>query len=170
VTSAHGAAAHQAGMTLIEVLIAVAIVGVGLVALSAAVPLAAYAIHEGNRLSAATFLAEQRLEQARRAPWQVGPACVDDLGVSPSSHVAPASSCAGATTFPDEPEVAPPYAGFSRAVRIAGCDAGGACNGVVSADLRQVTVTVSYRPMTGAGLAPASRAKAATVTMLVARR
>ena len=58
----------ERGMTVAEVLIAVVIIGVGLVALSSAIPLAAYGIQEGNQLSTATFLANQRLEQIRVDP------------------------------------------------------------------------------------------------------
>jgi hypothetical protein len=53
-------------------------------------------------------------------------------------------------------------------VRVTSCAAG--CNGIADAGLRQVTVTVSYRPMTGQGLAPDGTAKPATITMYIARR
>ena len=80
----------ERGMTVAEVLIAVVIIGVGLVALSSAIPLAAYGIQEGNQLSTATFLANQRLEQIRNAAWQAARpapavpavAAVDKLGVA----------------------------------------------------------------------------------------
>jgi prepilin-type N-terminal cleavage/methylation domain-containing protein len=181
----------QRGATLIEVLIAVGIIGVGLWALSAVIPLAAYGIHEGSHLSTATFLANQRLEQVRNARWEAGqlpqPLCgvldygVDSLGVSASSTAAPVGSCVGGgTTFPDENPVVPiptpinaqlnPYAGYTRTVRITSCGVGAGCNGIVDNDLRQVAVTVTYRPMTGTGLSAAGTAKASTVTMYVARR
>jgi Tfp pilus assembly major pilin PilA len=181
----------QQGATLMEVMIAVGIIGIGLWALSAVIPLAAYGIHEGSHLSTATFLANQRLEQVRNARWErweavlpLPPLCgvldygVDNLGVSASSTAAPVGSCVGGgTTFPDESPVVPdenpvpnpnPYAGYTRTVRITSCEAG--CNGIVNNDLRQVVVTVTYRPMTGIGLSAAGTAKASTVTMYVARR
>ena len=152
------------GMTLAEVLVAIAIIGVGLAALASAIPLSAYGIQEGNQLSTATFLANQRLEQVRNAAWTQTPA-VDNLGVSASSTAAPQSS--GTTTFPDEAAVTS-YTDYARTVRITDCSAGGGCQGVASATLRQVTVTVSYRPLTGVGQATA--VKPVSVTMLVARR
>jgi hypothetical protein len=171
----------QQGATLMEVMVAVGIIGVGLWALSAAIPLAAYGIHEGSHLSTATFLANQRLEQVRNARWEEGPPCLDKLGVSASSTAAPVGSCAGGgTTFPDENPVVPvpapanaalnPYAGYTRTVRITSCGVGVGCNGIVNNDLRQVAVTMTYRPMTGNGLSAAGTAKASTVTMYVARR
>ena len=61
-----------------------------------------------------------------------------------------------------------PYAGYTRTVRITSCLAG--CSGVASDDLRQATVTVSYRPMTGTGVAPAGTTKSAVITMYIAKR
>jgi prepilin-type N-terminal cleavage/methylation domain-containing protein len=138
----------QRGMTLAEVIIAVAIIGIGLVALSSAIPLGAYGVQEGNQLSTATFLANQRMEQVRNAQWS-------DLTVA---------------TFPAETPMAAPYTGYNRSVQIRSCDTGGGCSGIVSADLRQVTVTVGYRPMTGTGVAPAGTIKSAVITMYMTKR
>lgn len=169
--------ANQRGMTLVEIMIAVAIIGVGLTALAQVIPLAAYGIHEGSHLSTATFLANQRLEQIRNARWEVGTlpcgagAAMDQLGVSATATAAPISSCAGgAVTFPDENPVVAPYDGYSRTARVISCGVGAGCNGIVDDDLRQVTVTVTYRPMTGIGLSPAGTNKATTVSMYVAKR
>jgi prepilin-type N-terminal cleavage/methylation domain-containing protein len=167
---------EQRGMTVVELLVAVAIIGVGLVALLSAIPLAAYGIQEGNQLSTATFLANQRLEQIRNATWQAGqpaPAvpvvlAVDKLGAS-ASDTAPVGD-GGVTTFPDETPMAAPNAGYRRTVRITDCGVGAGCSSVVSADLRRATVTVSYRPMTGIGVAPATTAKSAVVTIYIAKR
>jgi len=170
--------ANQRGMTLVEILLAVFIISVGLVALSSAIPLAAYGIQEGNQLSTATFLANQRMEQVRNAQWQAAQppapataivAAIDQLGVSASSTSAPVGD-SGVTTFADETPLAAPYAGYSRSVRITDCGSGGGCDGAVYANLRQVTVTVTYRPMTGVGVAPSSRTKAVIVTMYIAQR
>src|SRR5262245_50240301 len=149
---AHAAAlsllADRRGMTLVEILIAIAIIGVGLAALSQAIPLSNYGIQEGKQLSTATFLANQRLEQVRGAVWTASPAA-DNLGVSSPVTAAPQSS--GTTTFPDENPIAAPYADYARQVRIIDCGVGAGCAGTVHADLRQVTVSVSYRPLTGVG-------------------
>ena len=158
----------QRGMTIAEVLIASAIISTGMVALSAAIPLASYGLQEGNQLSTATFLATQRMEQMRNARWEAGPPLADNLGISANGASAPVSGAV--TTFPDEASIGEPYAGYSRAVRIMDCGAGAGCSAVVNADLRQVTVTVSYRPMTGVGVAPATSTKSAVVTMYIAKR
>jgi prepilin-type N-terminal cleavage/methylation domain-containing protein len=160
---------NERGMTLAEILIAIAIIGVGLAALASAIPISAYGIQEGSQLSTATFLANQRLEQVRNAQWYADPAGgadVDTLGVSASSTAAPQSG--GTTMFPDEAAVASPYTQFARTVRITDCGIGGGCQTVVSANLRQVTVTVSYQPLTGVG--QASAVKPVVVTMLIAKR
>lgn len=156
------------GMTLVEVLIAVAVLAVGLSALSAAIPFASYATREGAQLSTATFLANERLEQVRNARWQEGPPAVDDIGVSASPAAAPAGGAG--VTFADEARLAPPFGDYARSVRITDCSAGGACGDIAKADLRQVVVTVTYRPMTGVGAAAAGTAKTATVTTYVAKR
>lgn len=151
----------QRGMGLVEILVAAVIVAIGLVALASAIPLAAYGIHEGNQLSTATFLANARLEQVRHAAWT---ASVDDLGVSASATAAPQSG--GTTTFPDEAAVAAPYTAYSRQVRISACTV--ADCGLAAADLRQVRVTVGYRPMSGIG--GGTGTKRVMVTTLVAQK
>jgi prepilin-type N-terminal cleavage/methylation domain-containing protein len=166
----------QRGMTVAELLVAVAIIGIGLIALFSAVPIAAYGIREGNELSTATFLAEQRMEQVRNATWQAerpaptatSPA-IDTLGLSASGARAPVDEL-GAVTFADETPMAAPYADYVRTVRVTSCDAAPGCGGVIDAALRRVTVTVSYRPTSGVGATPAGAGKAAVLTVYVARR
>ena len=154
------------GITLVEVLVAVGIITVGLSALLAAVPFASYSTREGYQLSTATFLANERLEQVRNARWQSQPRPVDELGVSPAPTSAPESDAT--TTFADEAALPAPYGDYARAVRIIDCGAGGGCSGIAKADLRQVTITVTYRPMNGVG--GAGITKAAAVTTLIAKR
>lgn len=158
---------NENGMSLSEVLVSMAIVSIGLVALLSAVPLAAYAIQEGKQLSTATFLANQRLEQARNAQWSAIPAA-DSLGISASPTAAPQSG--GMTTFPDESSLAAPYAGYSRQARITDCGVAPGCGGITNAGLRQVTVTVTYTPLTGVGQAAAGGTKSVVVSMLAAQR
>ena len=160
--------ADQRGMTVPEILAAVVVIMVALVALASAIPLSAYGIQEGSQLTTATFLANQRLEQVKRKQWTLKPV-VDDVGVSASATAAPQK--AGAiTTFPDESPVAAPYTQFTRTVRITDCGIGAGCGGVVHAGQRQVTVTVSYRPLTGQGQAAAGTTKSAIVSLVVAQR
>jgi hypothetical protein len=160
-----GACMDQDGLGLADVLATAAIIAIGLVALASAVPLAAYGLGEGGQLSTATFLASARLEQLKSARWTASPA-IDHLGVSASATIAPHS--AGIITSPDELPMAPPYGGYSRQVRVIDCSAGGGCAGVVSPDLRQVTVVVSYRPQSGVGRGPGP--KQVILTTLAAKR
>ena len=149
------------GFTLAEVMIAVTVITVGLSSVLAALPFAAYATREGAQLSTATFLANQRLEEVRAARWRSGPPAVDEIGVS--------SGGAPAVTFPDENRLPAPYGDFGRTVRIVDCGAG-ACGGIARSDLRQVTVTVTFRPAVAGGVAPAGTLKTAVVTTFVAER
>ena len=153
------------GFTLAEVMIAVTVITVGLSSVLAGLPFAAYATREGAQLSTATFLANQRLEAVRAARWRSGPPALDEIGVS--SGGAPVG--ATAVTFPDENRLPAPYGDFGRTVRIVDCGAG-ACGGLARSDLRQVTVTVTYRPAVAGGAAPAGTLKTAVVTTFVAER
>lgn len=157
----------ERGMTLAEVLVAMAIVAIGLVAVSQAIPIAAYGIQEGSQKSTATFLANQRLEQVRNAQWAVTPAA-DTVGVSPSSGVAPQAG--GVPTFPDEGQVAAPYAAYARQVRISDCGVAPGCAGLVKAGMRQVTVAVSFRPLTARGQAAAGSTESVVLSTYVAQR
>lgn len=157
----------QRGMTVPEILAAVVVIMVALVALASAIPISAYGIQEGSQLTTATFLANQRLEQVKLKQWTVKPD-VDAVGVSASATAAPVSGAT--TTFPDENPVVAPYTQFTRTVRITDCGTGAGCGGVVHAGLRQVTVTVSYQPLTGQGQAAAGTTKSAIVSLVVAQR
>ncbi len=158
----------QRGMTVPEILAAVVVIMVALVALASAIPISAYGIQEGSQLTTATFLANQRLEQVKLKQWTVKPD-VDLIGVSASATAAP-QQAGVTTTFPDENPVAAPYTQFTRTVRITDCGTGAGCGGVVHAGLKQVTVTVSYQPLTGQGQAAAGTTKSAIVSLVVARR
>jgi len=160
----------QAGMSLAEILISCVIVGVGLVGLLSAVPTAGFGIQEGRQLSTATFLANQRLEQVRNAVWTQCPA-IDTLGVSASATVPPTAGAA--TTFPDESPMAAPYTDYTRTVRITDAQPADPCVGGVggpNVGLRQVVVTVSYRPSTATGVAAAGSTKSAIVSLMMAER
>ena len=166
---------NQRGMTLAEVLVALPIITIGLLALLSAIPLSTYAIQEGSQTSTATFLANQRLEQVRNARWMATcPATVDNLGVSASSTAAPTDGAA-VTTFADENVMAAPYAAYSRQVRITDsvasttvCGGTGAITGTYG--LRTVTVTVSYRPLSATGTSAVSGSRSVAVNMQIAQR
>jgi prepilin-type N-terminal cleavage/methylation domain-containing protein len=174
---------NERGLTLAEILVAVAILGIGLVGLAVVVPIASYGVQEGSQLSTASFLAEQRLEQIRNAPWTGTPAN-DCIGSGAGAPVVPAGvACAngtqalaaGATTFADEANVvwgnntsaAAVTGGYGRTVRIADCSPT-PCAGLTSATMRQVTVTVTYRPLTSAGVSATN--KTVSVQWLVSRK
>src|SRR5215813_12057289 len=133
---------------LLEAIAAAGIVALGLVAFLSGLPAAAMAVSEGAQLSTATFLAASRLEEVRRLAWS---------GVALHPRALPA-----------ERALAEPYAGYSRQVRIADCSVPPGCGAIAAPLIRQVTVTVAYRPLTASGLAGES--KAVTLTTLVASR
>lgn len=170
----------QRGFTVAEVLIAAVVVTIALVALANVVPLASYGVREGNQLSTANFLADQRLEQVKGLPWVSTPAN-DCLGVS-TGNAAPAvpggASCklggttvSGGNALPWEADEAAGsiagFPGYSRAVRVTDC-AVAACAGIADARMRRVTVTVTYTPLAAAGVA--ATPKSAQAEMIVSRR
>jgi type II secretory pathway pseudopilin PulG len=154
---------NERGITVAEVLAAAAILGLGLAALFSVVPVASHAVQDGNQTSTATYLAQQRLEQVRNATW-TGPtaAPTDCVGLSATPTSAPAPSPAGTcgggvlVTFPDEATL-PGFAQYARSVRISDCGDPlnlAACGNVTSSAVRLVTVTVTYRPTSAAGVSP----------------
>jgi Tfp pilus assembly protein PilV len=167
------------GMSLAEIVAAVGIIGIGLAALAAAIPLSAFGLQEGNQQSTAAFLAEERLEQLKAALWTGTPA-VDCLGTSANwsfdaGGTAPSGIGAGCTpaSFSDEsPASNPlplPHGGYTRQVRIRDCSAGGAGCPVSDSRLRLVAVRVSYTPLQGIG-GVATAPKSVELRMLVTRR
>jgi type II secretory pathway pseudopilin PulG len=162
-------------MTLAEVLVALPIITIGLLALLATIPLSTYAIQDGSQTSTATFLANQRLDQVRNAQWMATcPPTPDGLGVSASSTAAPTDG-GGVTTFPDENPIAAPYAAYTRQVRVTDsvasttvCGATGAITGTYG--LRTVTVTVTYRPLSATGTSAVSGSRSVVVNMQIAQR
>jgi Tfp pilus assembly protein PilV len=162
---------NERGITVAEVLIAAAILAVGIAALMSVVPVASYGVQDGNQTSTATFLAQQRLEQVRSAAWTQPTDCV---GLSANATSAPAPSggaCGGvAVTFADEAAVQG-FAQYARTVRITDCGVpanAAVCGAITSAALRLVTVTVTYRPITAAGGSNANTS--VTLEWLVAQR
>jgi prepilin-type N-terminal cleavage/methylation domain-containing protein len=169
--------AAERGFTLAEVLVASAVVAVGLVGIAVLVPVTSYAIRDGGQLSASTFLAEARLEQVRGAPWSVQASgeVSDCLGLSASADDAPATTdCAGRAgrhvTFADDAPgtLAPPFESHTRTVRITSCEVPGACP-VQSPRLRRVTVTVGYVATSGAGGSTTGAHRPVALTSIVAQ-
>jgi Tfp pilus assembly protein PilV len=178
------------GITLAEILVATLIISVGLVGLAVVIPLSSYGVHEGNAMSTATFLAEQRLEEVRNTAWTTTPSANDCLGTSASSTVAPVSTTCtrdltpnqatvpdctngnSCTTFTDEDPISG-YAGYKRTVRVTDCgttSCAGVATGGDADKMRLVRVTVTYTPITGVGAAPAGSTKSAVLEMIVSKR
>ncbi|MBI2217383.1 MAG: hypothetical protein HYU51_08805 [Candidatus Rokubacteria bacterium] len=177
-------------MTLAEVLVATIVISIGLVGLAMVIPLSTYGVHEGNALSTATFLAEQRLEEVRNATWAcpgssaspcpvAAPPANDCLGLGSAS--APTSttcerelptdcdSGTSCTTWADEEPVTGSPA-YRRNVRVIDCGSGSGCAGVVDGAMRLVRVTVTYTPMSGVGGQGTGTGKSAVLEMIIARR
>lgn len=121
--------AEEQGLTLAEVLAALTVLSIGLVAMISLLPIAGSSVHEGGHRSGAAFLAAHRLEEVRHA-----------LGFG-----------ADAISFPDEAALAPPHAAFGRAVSVRDCGVAPGCSGVETSGIRQVTVTVTYPAASGQG-------------------
>lgn len=184
-------------MTLAEILVALVIISIGLVGLASVVPLSSWGIQEGNQMTTAVFLAEQRLEQLKGMRWSAADAstsleandCLGSSGTSASNWSfsggnAPTTATCSSTNPPDDANyttatysdetpsantLTAPYGNYTRQARVKPCDAAGANCGVSSAALRYVTVRVTYTPLQGlAGVATAQ--KYVELSMLVAQR
>jgi prepilin-type N-terminal cleavage/methylation domain-containing protein len=123
-------AARQQGLTLPEVLAALTVLSIGLLAMISLLPMAASGIHQGAHRSDAIFLASERLEQVKHA---VGLADRDDDPLREA-----------AATFPDEPTLPAPHEAFSRAVRVRDCSDAAGCADLSVPGIRHVSVTVTY--------------------------
>ena len=160
----------ESGLTLAEILVALAVAGVALAALAVTVPVSSYAVQDGHQLSTATFLAEQAIERARAAAWTESPA-VDCLGVSTgdAAPIPTGATCRGvaSTRFPDETGGINGYLRYRRSVRVTSC-APTPCAGATTTGLRRVAVTVAYAPLTSAGLS--SRPTTVRLEWLVAQK
>lgn len=137
------------GFTLVEVLIAMAVLTIALVGIVGAVVLQSggwgmaaslsfghAAVTRGHYVSTATFLAQQRLEQVKRLQYTVGPPAVDQFGVDPIPAGFPDEGFGTIASFPN----------LSRQVRVQ--------TGVPGANMKTVTVTVGFNlpKDTGIGL------------------
>lgn len=125
----------QAGFTLAEILVACAIISVGLVAVAMGFGVGVDGVEAGRQQSTAVFLAEQRIEQAKDLA-----ARTPNLADLTTTNL-PASEAYGTITG------APPR--YRRTTTITN-NPGGA-NGA------RVDVTVFYQPVTGRGVLTTER-------------
>jgi hypothetical protein len=142
---------EERGLTLAEVLPALALLSIGLVAMISLLIPASSGIHEGEHRSLATFLASERLEQIRHAVGRSEPD-TDPLREATSS-------------FPDEPALPAPHGAFSRFIRIVDCGTSDGCSGVRSPGVRQLSVTVGY-PGALTGVAASHRGRVVLTTYI----
>lgn len=176
----HHIARDQAGLTLVEIIAALGITLVGLIALVAAMPLFSSHVVEAKFKTTAVFLAQHGLEQIKNARWQAQSppapavpvrAAVDTFGGAGSDGTQEIAA------WPDEGYNTitingTQYPLYRRTVRITDCSVAPGCPLPVDpnlASLRQVTVTVLFRPMTGAGTIGAAESSV-QVTSLIAQR
>jgi prepilin-type N-terminal cleavage/methylation domain-containing protein len=132
---------NQCGLTLAEVLVALSIITVGLMAMAVGLQQATAFVAEGRQQTTAVFLAQQRLEQVKAsALW-------DFDGVA-------------STKFPSETPVSG-YPAYRRTVEISPLPAG-----LLNAVRFQVTVT--YQPATTP--ATASSERTVTLVTVMSRR
>ncbi|MBI3825554.1 MAG: prepilin-type N-terminal cleavage/methylation domain-containing protein [Candidatus Rokubacteria bacterium] len=156
------------GFTLAEVMVATAVVAIALVGLASVVPFGVSGVQIGNQMSAAMFLAQDRLERVRGATWTLNPD-VDCLGKSSNASTEPQSSTCNShgsnySTFgTDAADLtnlnAQGFYGYTRTVRIFDCSnstytplcSGTGAQQISDPDLRVVQVKVTYTPLVATG-------------------
>jgi len=129
-----------AGLTLLEVLFALALLSVGLLAVALAFPAGVAGVEQGKQQTTAIFLADQRLEQIKATDF--------------SNITAANFPAEGINTIANHPR-------FRRTVTITNSP-GGVANTV------RVDVSVFYRPVVSFGVLTAERQ--VTVSTLIADR
>ena len=125
----------QAGFTLAELLAAVFVISLGLVAVGAGFATAIQGVETSRQQTTATFLAEQRLEQVRAAALGNNlVACMGFLNITPGCF--PAQAYASITNAP----------GYRSTVTITDYIVGG------NVARKRVDVEVFYRPIMAMGV------------------
>lgn len=143
----------QSGLTLIEILVALAIIMIGLVAIMQWFPVGTQGMDTGRRQSTAVFLAEQKIEQIRS--WALSTAAGQGFSTVDAGGLcftAADGACRndGFATIPGYPE-------FSRTVTVQCVNSGPPPTVVASpcpasATSRLVRVQVAYRQVTAVGI------------------
>jgi prepilin-type N-terminal cleavage/methylation domain-containing protein len=165
----------QRGFTLTEVLVAVFVILVGLVAIATGFQYATSGVATGRGETMAAFLAQQRIEQLKTValvnyygPWSSGPSLragstlttpvVTTEYCQTSNIGATTSNCqstafTGTTTYTRTTRIWVSEAGLNDANPGATLNLGTGCNGTVANGgvCRRIHVSVSYRPVTSRG-------------------
>lgn len=128
---------EESGFTLVEIIVAVAILMLGLVAVMQWFPLGTAGVESGRRQSTGVFLAEQKVEQIKA--WSMGTAANQGF-----AQVSAGGGCfgAGGPCNNDAFNTIPGYPEYSRTVTIA--------NGP-TLTTRLVRVQITYRRVTDRG-------------------
>jgi type II secretory pathway pseudopilin PulG len=145
---ARGAFTRESGLTLVEIIVAAAVIGLGLVGVVAGFLYAVGGIEAGRQQTTAVFLAEQRMEQLKAA------ALTNLLNVTTAAYPAE-----GYGSVSNNGHATPSY---RRTVTIVDAPAG-------LADTKLVEVWVSYRPVVGFGVLATERGVRLSA-LLTARR
>jgi type II secretory pathway pseudopilin PulG len=145
---ARGAFTRESGLTLVEIIVAAAVIGLGLVGVVAGVLYAVGGIEGGRQQTTAVFLAEQRMEQIKAA------ALTNLLNVTTAAYPAE-----GYGSVSNNGHATPSY---RRTVTIVDAPAG-------LADTKLVEVWVFYRPVVGFGVLATERGVRLSA-LLTARR
>lgn len=125
----------QSGFTLVEILVAIAILMIGLVAVMQWFPMGTAGVETGRRQSTAVFLAEQKIEQIRA--WALSTGATQGFAT-----VVAGGGCFTAANGPcalDNFNTIPGYPGYQRTVTVAPGP---------TATTTMVRVQVTYRRVT----------------------
>ena len=143
----------QRGFTLAEVLVAVVIIMVGLVAVASGFQYATSGVATGRGETIATFLAEQRVEQLKTVamtnydPPYPGPS----LAAGTTTEFCQTSTI-GATASNCQAAAITGTTSYTRVTTITDITTdAGRCTGVTPLLCKRIRVTVTYRPVTSRG-------------------
>jgi prepilin-type N-terminal cleavage/methylation domain-containing protein len=154
----------QRGFTLVEVLVAVFVILVGLVAVASGFQYATSGVATGRGETMATFLAQQRIEQLKTVaianyagPWPSGPSLAG--GTAIATPVVTTEYCQtsniGATSANCQSTVISGTASYTRVTRIwdagPGLNLGAGCTGTAPLMCKRIHVSVTSRPVTSQG-------------------
>ncbi len=137
---------REEGFTLIEILIACAIIGIGLVPVSWALTMGIQGVETGRQQSTAVFLAQQRMDQVKAAALVASepPLLNVNAGAFPAEASISGPGITGALRFRRTVTISPPYIG----------PAGGLPTGLQGI---RVDVDVFYQPITARGVLTTER-------------
>jgi prepilin-type N-terminal cleavage/methylation domain-containing protein len=143
---------EQRGFTLAEVLVAVFVILVGLIAVATGFQYATSGVATGRGETVATFLAEQRVEQLKTiamtnytGPWTgTSLAAGTTTEYCQSSNIGATSSNCQATAFTGT-------ATYTRTTTITDNPGGTGCTGTAPMLCKRIRVSVSFRPVTSSG-------------------